>query len=90
MAKLSLESFNEILFKAIEPGKHVELIEHEIELAYSVKIQKMEELVMSLNECKPYHEILQEVNNIDANCDLLMAQLEKLKERVSSNGSAKN
>ena len=68
----------------------MELIEHEIELAYSVKIQKMEELVMSLNECKPYHEILQEVNNIDANCDLLMAQLEKLKERVSSNGSAKN
>lgn len=83
MAKLSLESFNEILFKVIEPGKHVELIEHEIELAYSVKIQKMEEIVEKLNRSEPYHETLQEINNIDHNCDKLMSVLKKLREGES-------
>lgn len=83
MAKLSLESFNEMLFKAIEPGKHVELIEREIELAYSMKIQKMEEIVEKLNRSEPYHEVLKEVNNIDRSCDELMAQIKKLREGES-------
>ena len=81
MSTLNLDTFNEILFNAIKPEKRAELLEAEINMAYGIKIQKMEELVIALNECKPYHEILKDVNNIDANCDLLMAQLEKLRAR---------
>lgn len=79
MVKLSSESFIEILFKAIEPEKQVELIEHEIELAYSMKIQKMEEIVEKLNRSEPYHETLREINNIDRNCNKLMLVLERLR-----------
>ena len=77
---LNLDTFNEILFRALkEDAKKEELLQMEVEMAYSVKIQKMEELVECLNQGKPYHEILKQVNNIDMNCDYLMEQLEEVK-----------
>lgn len=77
---LNLDTFNEILFGALkENTKKEELLQMEVEMAYGLKIQKMEELVECLNQGKPYHEILQQVNNIDGSCDYLMKQLEEVK-----------
>lgn len=82
--KLNLESFNEILFKAIDDDKHIELLEHELQTAYLMKVQKMEELVCLINKLEPYQETLKQVNNIDSNCDLLAKMLEKLKSETNN------
>lgn len=82
--KLNLESFNEILFKAIDNDKHIELLEIELQTAYLMKVQKMEELVCSINKGEPYQETLKQVNNIDSNCNLLAEMLEKLKSETKN------
>lgn len=79
--KLNLETYNEILFGALkEKAKKSEIIEKELNMAYSAKIQLMEELVGALNNNMPYHEILTQVNIVDANCDHLLKELEKYRE----------
>lgn len=82
--KLNLESFNEILFKAIDNDKHIELLELELQTAYLMKVQKMEELVCLINKGEPYQETLKQVNNIDSNCDSLAKMLEKLKSETKN------
>ena len=77
--KLNLESFNEILFKAIDNDKHIELLEIELQTAYLMKVQKMEELVCLINKGEPYQETLKQVNNIHSNCDSLAEMLERIK-----------
>lgn len=76
--KLNMETFNEILFKALKPeAKKSELVEMEIQMAYGQKIQVMEELVDCLNKGKPHKETLKQVNNIDSNLNYLGELLEK-------------
>lgn len=82
--KLNLESFNDILFKCIDKEKHIEMIECELSYAYSMKVQKMEELVCLLNKGEPYQETLKHVNNIDSSCDSLAEILEKLKSETKN------
>ena len=82
--KLNLESFNEILFKAIDNDKHIELLEIELQTAYLMKVQKMEELVFLINKGEPYQETLKQVNNIDSNCNSLAEMLEKLKSETKN------
>ena len=82
--KLNLESFNEILFKAIDNDKHIELLEIELQTAYLMKVQKMEEFVCLINKGEPYQETLKQVNNIDSKCNLLAEMLEKLKSETKN------
>ena len=82
--KLNLESFNEILFKAIDNDKHIELLEIELQTAYLMEVQKMEELVCLINKGETYQETLKQVNNIDSNCNLLAEMLEKLKSETKN------
>lgn len=70
---LNLETFNNILTEAGIDRK--ELLENELRMAYGVKVTKMEELVAALNEGRPHHKILEQVNNIDNNCDLIAEEL---------------
>ena len=72
---LNLETFNEILFEAIPEEKRAELLAVELESAYAMKIEAMEELVVRLNAGEDYKEQLREVNNIDRSCDTLAAML---------------
>lgn len=80
--KLNIETFNKILFEAIGEDKRVELLEAELQTAYGMKIQHMEELVKALNENRPYKDILETINNVDANCDKINRMLEKEREKM--------
>lgn len=76
---LNIDTFNEILFGfgALKDESDMEeLLLHEIEAAYAVKIKNMECLVKCLNEGLPYYEVLKTINNIDSKCDCLMKKLE--------------
>lgn len=81
--KMDLETFNEILFSAFKeqsPKSLHDLYVMELNTAYGIKIQCMEKVINDLNEGLPYHENLQEVNNVDSNLDRLhekIVQLEK-------------
>ena len=50
-------------------------------MAYQLKVEKMEELVDQLNASLPYHEKLNEINNIDSSLnkinDMLIAERAK-------------
>ena len=78
---LNINTFNEIIFGAFKdqsPKAKAELLRMEINAAYTMKIQQMEEVIADLNEGRPYHKNLQTVNNIDGNLDDLAAQLDDL------------
>lgn len=75
---LNLDTFNQILFGAIEEEHHIELLQIELETAMYSKIQEMEKLVDALNNNMPYQKILKTINNIDSNCDLLARKIEEL------------
>lgn len=81
--RLSIESFNKILFMAIPAEKRIDLLEHELSLAYGMKVHAMEELVNILNRELPYKNKLEEVNNIDSNCDKLREMLEEQRKVTS-------
>ena len=81
--KLSIELFNNILFMAVPEEKRVDLLAHELLLAYGIKVQAMEELVERLNKGMSYKDKLEEVNNINSNCDKLHEMLEE-QRRVKS------
>jgi hypothetical protein len=76
-SSLNIESFNSILFKAIPADRRIDLLEHEIGIAYGIKIQAMEAVVDCLNKGLPYKDKLEEVNNINSNCDRLQEMLEE-------------
>lgn len=90
MSTLNLESFNEILMKAIPKEKHKELIEIELSTAYQMKICEMENLVDLLNlthgnrptqtAWADINKLLQRINNIDSNCDALGETLRTFKD----------
>lgn len=76
--ELNIDTFNEILFSAFKeqtPENMADLLMHEISFAYGIKVQKMEELIKRINDKLPYHDVLQEVNNIDASLDQLNDKL---------------
>ena len=78
---LNINTFNEIIFGAFKdqsPRAKAELLQMEIQAAYSMKVQQMEEVIEDLNEGRPYHKNLQLVNNIDGNVDVLAEQLDEL------------
>ena len=81
MATLNIETFNEILFQAVKPEGRIPLLENELTMAYQLKVEKMEELVDQLNASLPYHEKLNEINNIDSSLnkinDMLIAERAK-------------
>lgn len=78
---LTIESFNEILFDALKDNvKKSEVIAHELSMAYQIKIEVMEELVTKLNGGLPYHNELQEANNIDASLDKLGKLLNEIEQ----------
>lgn len=78
---LTIESFNEILFDALKDNvKKSKVIAHELSMAYQMKIEAMEELVTKLNGGLPYHNELQEVNNIDASLDKLGKLLNEIEQ----------
>ena len=79
MAELNIDPFNEILFSALKddgPRGKAELLIHEINMAYSMKITAMEAVIDALNKGLPYHDQLEQVNNIDASCDRINERLE--------------
>ena len=81
---LNLDTFNEILRQAIPEDKWLELLEHELELAYAMKIEKMEELVHLMNTDAPLDKIkqtLRGVNTINSNCDDLGEQIDALRKK---------
>ena len=75
--KLNIETFNELLMKAIPKEKQEELLKIELQTAYGMKIEAMEELVKRLNSHSPYHDVLQKVNNIDSSCNRLAEIIDK-------------
>lgn len=77
--KLNLETFNEILFGAMEETNHIKLLEIELETAMWQEFQEMLKLVDALNNNRPYHEILKTINNIDSNCEYLSKKIDELK-----------
>jgi hypothetical protein len=83
MAKLNLDTFNEILFSAFKeqsPQNMLELLSVEIQSAYAMKIDQMEKVIADLNNGRPYHQNLQLVNNIDSNLDSLAEKVDKIYE----------
>lgn len=83
MSSFSIDTFNEILFSAFKdqsPKNMLELLTHEIKMAYSVKIQHMEYVIEDLNNGRPYEKSLELVNNVDSNCDVLQKRIEQLLE----------
>lgn len=87
--KLNIDSFNEIVLKCIPEEKHEEFIATELETAYAMKIQAMEKLVELLNNQKPYHKTLEEVNNIDSNCERI-AEILKDAQRANHGRKSNN
>lgn len=80
---LNLDTFNEILFEAFKDQTaeaKAELLAAELQAAFAVKIQMMEEVIEDLNRGRPYREHLKKVNNIDGNLDKLAAQLDELEK----------
>lgn len=57
----------------------------ELNTAYGIKIQCMEKVINDLNEGLPYHENLQEVNNIDSNLDRLHEKIVQSDETKGDN-----
>ncbi len=85
MKELNLDTFNEILFSAFKderknPQGMVELLQMEIETAYRLKIIQMENVIDDLNNGRPYHMNLQQVNTIDSNLDSLSEKIDKIYE----------
>ena len=81
--KLTLDTFNEILFSAFKeqsPKTLHDLYVMELNAAYEIKIQYMEKVISDLNEGLPYHEDLQKVNNVDSNLDRLHEKIVKLEK----------
>lgn len=83
---LTIESFNEVLFDALKDNvKKSELIAYELSMAYQMKIEAMEELVVKLNDGLPYHNELQKVNNIDVSLDKLGKLLKETEQEEKEN-----
>ena len=81
--KLNLETFNNLLFSAFKdqsPEALLRLYAMELESAYALKIQAMEQVIDDLNNNKPYGIDLQKVNNIDSNLDYLQEKMETLEK----------
>lgn len=81
MTKLNLESFNSILFDALNddsPKGRIELLEMELQMAYAMKVEMMETIMKDLNEGRRYQNHLQTVNNINASCDELARQIDAI------------
>ena len=97
MAKLNIDTFNALMFQALEgqsPQRKLELLRIELDYAYGVKINTMEQLVKELNEGSPYAETLGMVNSADSICekvghciDALLEEYPELKD--SSEGNEK-
>lgn len=84
MAKLNLDSFNAILMQALKdqgPKGQLDLLMHELQMAYGVKIEYMEKVIDDLNSCRPYHQNLKYVNNVDGACEKLDRQINELYEK---------
>ena len=79
MGTLNLDTFNATL-KDQEPKTILGLYTAEMQSAMAMKISKMEEVIDDLNNGRPYHQNLQQVNNIDSNLDSLNEKIEKILE----------
>ncbi len=82
---LNLETFNEIIFDSFKdeyrtPEGLRDLLVTELQAAYSIKIQAMEELVNKLNNGLSYHEQLKVVNNIDSSLDYIGGKLKEIEK----------
>lgn len=80
---MNLDSFNEILFKALKdqsPGGQMELLMIEREAAYGMKVQAMETLVERLNNGQPWRDALKNVNAINSSCDKLQSRIDEILE----------
>lgn len=80
MSKLNLETFNDIL---VNTGgmNEVELLEMELQMAYQIKIQLMESMVDLANAGQDFADTLNQINNVDANCDRLGAMLDEARSK---------
>ena len=76
---LNIEAFNRILCDAGVPRE--ELLVMELQTAYSLKIQKMEELVAAINTNGCIRNIMDTINNIDSNLDKIGNELEEIRRK---------
>ena len=87
MEGLTIESFNEILFGALKASvKKSELLAKELEMAYGLKVQAMEDVIYCLTYNEPYRVALDKVYTIDANCDRLAQMLEAAQQEEADEG----
>lgn len=78
--KLNIDSFNGILMKHLPAESRKDLLEVELKVAYSLKIEVMEDLVECLNNGDAYEGVLQKINNIDSACDKIGKMLKACAE----------
>jgi len=78
---VNLKSFNEILFHALKDdtskGK-LEFLKAELEIAFSMALESMQDVIDDLNKGRRYQDHLRKTNALIHSCDNLIEQIEEI------------
>ena len=79
--ELNLDTFNQLIFQAMKPeAKKSELFLNELQLVMSIRQDALDDLIEALNNGGDYHEVLDNINNINSSADYLYAMYKKALE----------
>ena len=82
MSKLILDSFNEILFRALKDNsteKKIEILEAEVGMVANIFYSEVAVLLDELEQTNYQSDQFQKILNIKSNSESLLEQLEQLK-----------
>lgn len=83
MSQLNIDTFNEILFKALKddsPKGKLELLKAELEMAFMMHIDCMSKVIDDLNHGRKYQSDLEKVNATNHSCECLVKQIEEIEK----------
>ena len=81
MSQLNIDTFNEILFKALKddsPKGKLELLKAELEMAFMMHIDCMSKVIEDLNNGRRYQSNLEKVNASNHACECLVKQIDEI------------
>ena len=79
--ELNLDTFNQLIFQAMKPeAKKSELFLNELQLVMSIRQDALDDLIEARNNGGDYHEVLDNINNINSSADYLYAMYKKALE----------
>lgn len=90
MAKLNLETFNEILFGALKddsPEGKLEMIKAELQIVQNIMFDMIGDLLDELHDSGYQGETFLKIENLKSNTECLIEQMEELEKQINGGGS---